>query len=248
MLTHERHECILELLKTKRNVTVTELTKEFDASESTIRRDLVALNEQGLLKKVHGGATAIDNSYQMNEPDVATKAIQNVDEKVLIGRYAASLIKDDDFVYIDAGTTTESMIDYINNSKAIFVTNGIAHAKKLLNKGCKTYVIGGEIKSSTEAIVGADGLNNLAKYNFTKCFVGANGFTHDKGFTTPDTEEALMKTEAIERSFISYVLADHSKAGIVCAVSFADIDQACIITDYVDDERIKESTIVKELK
>lgn len=86
------------------------------------------------------------------------------------------LVTNDDFVFIDAGTTTAAMIDFIyDNVRATFVTNGIVHAKKLIQKGLKAYIIGGQIKLTTEAVVGTEAINNLRKYNFTKTFIGTNG-------------------------------------------------------------------------
>lgn len=78
-----------------------------------------------------------------------------------VGKYASTLINDKDFVFIDAGTTTEKLIDSIVHTKAVFVTNGILHAKKLIQKGCRTYLIGGELKLATEALVGAEIIDNL---------------------------------------------------------------------------------------
>ena len=247
MLTKERHDLILQMLKQKRAVTVTELTKELEASESTIRRDLSVLDKEKKLIKVHGGATALEDEFISFEADVATKSVLNIQEKHAVGKYAASLINKEDFVYIDAGTTTETMIDYIENNGAVFVTNGIAHARKLIQRGCKAYVIGGELKLSTEAIVGAEGVSNIKKYNFTKCFLGTNAIAVDQGFTTPDIEEALMKQEASKRSHITYVLADHTKFGRVSSVTFENLSDACVITDYVTEEKYKKSTIIKEV-
>jgi len=247
MLTLERQNLILNILKDKKTVSISDLTNELDASESTIRRDLTILDKVGKLSKVHGGAIVIDENFSVFEANVATKSSLNVQEKILVGKYAASLINNEDFIYIDAGTTTEKLIDYISNTKAIFVTNGIVHARKLIQKGCKAYVIGGELKLATEAIVGADGISNLKKFNFTKCFIGTNGISIEKGYTTPDLEEALMKREAINRSYISYILTDHTKFGKVTSVTFSDIDKACIITDYLPDEKFRKTTVVKEV-
>lgn len=247
MLTQERQNLILEVLQEKKAVTVTELTKEFDASESTIRRDLNTLHEMKKLRKVHGGATVLEDEFTNFEADVATKSSLNLKEKDAIGKYAASLINKEDFVYIDAGTTTAAMIEYITNNGAVYVTNGIAHARKLIQKGCKAYVIGGELKISTEAIVGAEGVNSMRKYNFTKCFLGTNAIAMDQGFTTPDIEEALVKQEALKRSHLAYVLTDHTKFGRVSSVSFAALEQATIITDYVANEKYKKRTSIKEV-
>ncbi|WP_455714974.1 DeoR/GlpR family DNA-binding transcription regulator [Anaerosporobacter sp.] len=246
MLTQERHNLILQVLQERKAVTVTELTKELNASESTIRRDLITLHEMGKLNKVHGGATVLENIATLEE-DVETKSSLNIEEKNEIGRYAASLIKDNDFVYIDAGTTTLKLVDYISNTKAVYVTNGFVHAKKLVQKGCRAYVIGGELKLSTEALVGAEGIHNLRMYNFTKVFLGTNGISIHQGMTTPEIEEGLMKKEAASRSYMTYILADHSKFDKVTSVTFASIDQVCIITDYVPNEEYKEVAIVKEV-
>ena len=241
MLTQERYQQILQMLARKRTVTVAELTQALGASEATVRRDLNALHEMGRLNKVHGGATALST------PFATAESALNVEEKVLIGRYAATLIEDDDFVYIDAGSTTEKLVEAIGESKATFVTNGIAHAQHLARKGLKSYILGGELKPATEAVVGAVAARNLQKYNFTKCFMGANGISAKAGFTTPDAEEGMLKSEAFGRSYMAYVLADHTKFDWVSPVSFAPIEKACIITDYLSDESYRSFTIIEEV-
>jgi DeoR family fructose operon transcriptional repressor len=248
-LTEERFNITLELLEKKKTVTVPELAELLGTSESTIRRDLNTLDEQGKLRKVHGGATAITPEEIIgSEEDVRTKSQLHSDEKELIGKYAASLIKNDDFVFIDAGTTTEKMIKYIpSDLKAKFVTNGIVHAKMLAQKGLKVFVIGGEIKLSTEAIIGVEAVAELKRYNFTKVFLGANGISDINGLTTPDIDEALLKNKAHEKSYVTYVLADHSKFNRVFAVSFGNLSKVCIITDRLNDLKYKKHTIVKEV-
>lgn len=248
VLTEERHEKILELLKVQGSAAVTDLAKALNTSESTIRRDLVSLDRMNKLKKVHGGATALHERVVASEPDFDTKMALNMEEKTAIGRAAAGYIQGTDFVYLDAGTTTALMIDFIpNNINATFVTNGIAHARMLVRKGIKVYVVGGRIKQGTEAIVGAESVDNLKKYNFTKAFIGTNGIDAEAGFTTPDIEEALLKKEAVQRSFISYILADSSKFDKVSAVKFAELKQCCIITDVLADVKYREHTVIKEV-
>lgn len=247
MLTQERRQHILELLNEHGSVSVTQLSEAFDISESTIRRDLVALSNLGKLKKVHGGATVTSQEFLHNEDNIELKFTKHIEEKRLIAQYAASQIKDDDFVFLDAGTTTYLITEYLENSKATFVTNGIEHAINLAKKGCKAIVLGGELKKSTEAIIGLVAATNLQKYNFSKAFIGTNGISEKQGFTTPDTEEAMLKAVAIERSFVSYVLADSSKFNKVSAVTFASLDSACIVCDKCDDEQIKSKSVIKEV-
>ncbi len=247
MLAEERMRAILEILERKRAASVAELCLETGASEATIRRDLNELDRQGKISKVHGGAVLPQEEFEAQEPDVQVKSQRNIEQKERIARYAAAQIQDDDFVFIDAGTTTLRMADYLGGSKATFVTTGIECAKKLVEKGLRVYVPGGMLKPGTQALVGAVTRESLAKYNFTKAFIGTNGVTVKQGFTTPDTEEASIKTLAVERSYLSYVLADSSKFGKVSAVTICPLSKACILTDQMPDDSYAGKTIIKEV-
>lgn len=247
MLTQERYEAILNILNRKNAVTVAELTAELNTSESTIRRDLAALADMGRLNKVFGGATSIRQNSGIAEDNVSNRESVMSKEKDAIAKYAVSLINDTDFVYIDAGSTTSRLIDYISNQKATYVTNGISHARKLIYKGLNAYIIGGKIKPVTEAVVGAKAVLSLKNFNFTKAFMGANGIDFSAGFTTPEIEEALIKEEAVKKSYMSFVLADHSKFGKVFPVTFSKLKNCCIITDILKNRQYAEETVVKEV-
>ncbi|MBR3298326.1 MAG: DeoR/GlpR transcriptional regulator [Clostridia bacterium] len=247
MLAQERHKIILDQLDAEGTVTVAKLVTLLDASEATIRRDLGALAKAGKLNKVFGGATAI-RRMGLVEESVARREAVMFEEKNAIAAYAAGLITDDDFVFIDSGTTTACMIPHLTNTKATYVTNGVLHAYRLLQAGFTVYLIGGRVRSSTEAVVGAEGLRGLLKYNFTKAFMGTNGITPDEGFTTPDVEEASIKSSVIERSFISFVLADHTKFNRAFSVTFAPIDACCILTDRMPKGSFGDKVIIKEVK
>jgi DeoR family transcriptional regulator, fructose operon transcriptional repressor len=237
MLSEERQKIILEMLESKGSVEGTELMAALDASESTIRRDLNAMDEAGLLTKVHGGAIAkTKQSYITLDRDLEQKRVLHTEEKKKIAAYAASLITDDDFVYMDAGTTTELMIDFIEAKNATFVTNAINNARLLSQRGCKTFLLGGEFKSVTEAIVGEEAIANIEKYNFTKGFFGVNGITKKNGYTTPEIKEAMIKKKAMLSSKDAYVLADSSKFGEISPVCFNAIQAAEIITEFCPKE------------
>ena len=115
MLTVERQRKILDAVNSKGSVTVSELMDELEASESTVRRDLQAMDRAGKLIKVHGGAIALGDKYATTDDEVELRKERNKNEKISIAKYAASLVKDNDFVYLDAGTTTEEMIDFLND-------------------------------------------------------------------------------------------------------------------------------------
>ena len=223
MLTETRQEEILRMLEQKGSVTVQELKDVFGASESTIRRDLNVLHKKGALIKVFGGAVQTESRINTREEEVALRKEQSREEKLRIARYAASLIEPDDFIYLDAGTTTGYMIPYLTERTAMFVTNAVSHALMLAENGFRVILIGGELKAATEAIVGNEAYVNLKKYNFTKGFWGANGVNPMAGFTTPDINEAMIKECA--RKF-------HQ----VSPVSFGEFHAAQIITDCMPDE------------
>lgn len=247
MLNYERYQTILSLLNEHDAVTVAELSQLLKTSESTIRRDLNALSKMGKLNKVFGGATSRKHTSGVLEENVRSRETVMNEEKDEIGKYAATLINDHDFVFIDSGTTTSHMIEYIVNTKATYATNGITHAQKLIRKNLNTYIIGGKIKPVTEAVVGAEGIRNILNFNFTKAFMGTNGIDFDAGFTTPDIEEALIKEKVIEKSYMTFILADHTKFHRVYPVTFSEIEKCCIITDTLPDQSFSDKTIVKEV-
>lgn len=230
MLTEERFAKILSILERMGSVTVQQLMTELDASESTVRRDLTALDAGGQLTKVHGGAILRNAAYSTVDDEVVHRKEQNKEAKEKIAAYAASLITEDDFVYLDAGTTTERMIDHITSRNAVFVTNALTHARKLAERGFTVYILGGEFKAVTEAIVGEEAVAALEKYNFTKGFWGANGVSLGRGFSTPEVKEALVKRKSMENCRERYVLADSSKFNQISSVTFAPFENAKVIT------------------
>lgn len=247
MLTEERHAIIVETVNRKKNVELNELCELLDTSESTVRRDLCILHDKGALVKVRGGAIAVDDSFTALEQNVDEKAVLFVREKEAIARYAASLIEDGDFVFIDAGTTTEKMIDFIPARQVTFVTNAFVHAKRLAQRGFKVFLPAGEIKLATEAIIGANCVLSLDQYNFTKCFMGVNGISVAGGFSTPDPNEASVKAAVINNSHTAYILADHSKFDKTSSVKFAYLNKCRIITDRLEDKKYLSETSVKEV-
>ncbi|MDD6380932.1 MAG: DeoR/GlpR family DNA-binding transcription regulator [Lachnospiraceae bacterium] len=248
MLTEERFAKILSLVESKGSVTLADLVDELDASESTVRRDLDQLDSEGRLTRVRGGAIAKESRRSMRDDEVSRRKSRMVSEKESIGSYAAGLIEPDDFVYIDAGTTTEQMLSHIRVRKAVFVTNAVSHALQLSSMGYKVFILGGEFKHTTEAIVGEEAVGLLAKYNFTKGFFGANGITEQEGFTTPEVKEAMVKRRAFASCRKRYVLADNTKFGVISSVSFGDFKDAEIITDMVSSSNYSKYPNITEVE
>ncbi len=231
MLMQERHNKILELLDEQKSITVLEIKDLLNISESTVRRDLSDLHDSGKLVKVFGGAVALEQQYNNIEPTVDQKNFVNTTEKITVAKYAASLIEPNDFIYLDAGTTTGYLIDYITEKNITIVTNAVVHAQKLAKLGVKVILLGGELKASTEAIVGTQAISTLESYYFSKGYFGTNGITKNTGYTTPDVQEALVKSAAMKHCKKSFVLADVSKFDNVSSVNFGKFEEATIITN-----------------
>lgn len=235
MLSEERLNKILSIVEMQKSATVQELATELSTSESTIRRALTVLASSGKLTKVFGGAIAKDMPFTPCDKTITERVQCNREEKTAIARYAASLICDDDFIYLDAGTTTGLIIDFISARKAVFVTNCCAHAMRLASFGFRTFITGGEIKYTTDAVIGEEALESLKKYHFTKGFWGANGISREHGLSTPDPREAMIKKAAMRHTHQKYVVADATKFSRVSCITFADFAEAEIITAGLAD-------------
>jgi DeoR family fructose operon transcriptional repressor len=233
MLARERQDIIVRLVHERGSVTTQELMATLGASESTIRRDLEILDEQRQLVRVRGGATAAVSHARLvlHDASVAQKRDVNTVAKRAIGVRAASLVGPDDFVYIDAGTSTMQLAEAITQTEATYFTNSIPHAQLLLAKGCKTYLPGGMVKPLTEALVGEATIASLENLHFTLGFWGTNGISREAGFTTPEYSEAKVKEVSMVHTLRRYVLADQSKFDQVSLVTFASFEDATILTD-----------------
>lgn len=234
MLTEERHALILSFIKKSGTAKVQDLVDLTGSSESTIRRDLTELEKKKYIKRLHGGASTVSGKLQ--EPSVPEKSGRNLQEKTDIARYAAALVEEGDCIFLDAGTTTQKMIEHLPEVELVVVTNGLMHLEGLQRRGFTTYLLGGLVKQRTDAVIGRGALESMRQYRFDKAFLGANGVHPALGYTTPDPEEAQVKELAVSLSRESYVLADNTKIGEVSFSKFADIGDAFLITNDLEED------------
>lgn len=249
MLTDERFELILSKVKQQEIVKIQELVDITGASESTIRRDLTELEDKKFIKRVHGGAKLLKGKLQ--EASVPEKSSKNLHEKKKIAQFAAAQVEEGDCIFLDAGTTTQQMIEFLPDKEIVVVTNGLMHIDSLLTKGIKTYLIGGAIKPRTNAMIGRGALESMKDYRFDKAFMGANGVHPEFGYTTPDPEEAQVKELAISLSRETFVLADESKIGEIAFAKFGDMKDGVLITNELDDDiqsDYKNQTTIKVVR
>lgn len=230
-----RFDIILKLLNENKSIKLQELMEKLNVSEATIRRDLNILEKKGKIKRVHGGAVLNTPS----EEDIISKKTLHSKEKEKIGKIASNYVNDGDIIYLDAGSTTEILIKYLKDKENIkIVTNGITHLDELNRYGIETYLLGGEAKFTTGATVGIGAVHSLRSYNIDVAFIGANGITKD-GYSTPDSKEAIIKSEVIKKSSKVYFLCDSSKFGKKSFVVFSSLKEGELITDGEIPEEFK---------
>ena len=247
MLPEERYSAILRRLKQNRIVTVHELVKALSSSAPTIRRDLAYLHNKGLLQKVHGGAASLTIDNTTMDIDMLPKSIMYRDAKESIALAASELISPSGFIFIDAGSTTEMMLHYLQHTNATFVTNGIHHAIHLASRHMKVILLGGTVNPISSSIVGSVALNQLESYNFTQGFFSTHGISFKSGFTTEDPLDASVKEKALQKCHNAFVLADPSKFDRISSVTFASIDKASIITTKLPNELYRNYANIQEV-
>lgn len=243
MLKQERFNTILEALESQNFVSLHDLMQLTSSSESTIRADLIELSNSNKLIRLRGGAQAINNESVNFELDVERKMNIEVQAKREIAKYAASLIPNNSIIYIDAGSSTYYLTNFIESKKVKIITSSVIIAKRFKEKGFQTYIVGGEFKLTTDTFIGPMTQEILHRFNFDIGFFGTNGIDLEQGLTTPDIEEAMVKKTAMRQCKKIYVLADHSKFGIKTSIAFHPFVPEEIITDIIYDESFKNKQI-----
>lgn len=208
-------------------VSLEDLMQLLNSSESTIRRDLGELEQEGRLHRVHGGAELF---YSLQEElSNQEKSVKNSHIKKAIAQRASQLIYDNDVIFIDAGTTTEFLLPFLQAKNLTVVTNSIHHAARLVELSIETIIVGGYVKQTTDASIGNVALEQIRQMNFDKAFLGMNG-VDDSYLTTPDMEEAVIKKAVLSNAKLAYILVDGTKIGQVSFVKVAPINDVTIIT------------------
>lgn len=236
MLKDDRLAKIVELVNLNKTIKTDQIAELLNISLATVRRDLNELDEDKRIKKVFGGAKSVSKAdYITTEEAMETKLKVNIAEKLAIGERAAQQINENDFIFMDSGSSVEAMVNFININKATFVTSSVGIARNLSSLHYKVFILPGEIKLSTDSIIGIAASEYLRRFNFTIGFFGTNGLHKEFGFTTPDMNEAMVKTAALERCKKAFILADQSKIGKVSQVTFWNDRETKIITNELID-------------
>jgi DeoR family fructose operon transcriptional repressor len=227
----QRRQSFVRALRSTGRVDVAELAADLGVTNETVRKDLIQLERQGRLHRVHGGAVPI--VHLSFEPDVSAR-IEFADEKQRIAKAAFEHLPTEGSVLIDAGSTTSRLADILPTDRALIVfTNALPIALRLLGQPNLTvHTLGGQLRSRTSAEVGPWADRALRDLNVDVAFLGTNGITLDRGLTTPDPAEAATKQLMLSAARRRILLADHSKVGRVSLCKHGELcDIDLLITD-----------------
>lgn len=234
MLAPQRRDFILARLRASGGVRVSELVRQLGVSDMTVRRDLDALAAQGLVHKVHGGATPTAPS-STDEPGFAAKSALERAEKHAIAAAAASLVPPGSAVGLSAGTTVWAFArELLDVPGLTVVTNSVQVAELLHTAGRadQTVVLTGGLRTPSDALVGPVAVTALQSLNLDIVFMGVHGMDNRSGFTTPNLLEADTDRALIAAGRRLVVLADHTKWGVVGISTIARLDEAdVLVTD-----------------
>ena len=229
MTAEQRKQKILDMLKENDSVRVTNLARHFGVSEVTIRTYLEDMEKKGLLSRVHGGAvSSYKPYYSMN---LNQRLETNQQAKVSIAERVASLIRPDDTIMLNAGTTTLLVFrkfpaDYSLN----IVTNSISIALEASgNPNYHVILVGGSVNTKYQFTYGNDAVRQLRKYHADKLILSVDGITAEQGFSTYYNQEATVDMAMIEQSDCCIVAADRSKFGHSAFAKISDLS----VADYI---------------
>lgn len=239
MLATERQAHILEQLRRKGAVRVSELADELRVSDMTIRRDLDALADDVPVRKVHGGAT-LPRSPSTDEPGFEAKRQRQQHEKEAIARAALAAIEPGMSLGLSAGTTTWTFARHVAEIPGLtVVTNSIRIAEILHATGAQApgVILTGGVRTPSDALVGPVAVGALRHLHLDLTVLGVHGMDPDAGFTTPNLAEAEVDRSLVASARRLMVLADHTKWRTVGLSTIAALDDADIV---VTDARLPE--------
>lgn len=247
MLKDERFQAILNLIENKGTIKVNDIVEKLNVSDMTVRRDLSELEQSGLLKRVHGGATI--DTFNKKELSHSDKLIIHKDEKLEIAKKTLPLIKENETIFLGPGTTIELLAELIDLTSIRIVTNCLP-VFEALNKKEKPptiYLLGGELRKKTQAFVGEITNSALENMHFNKAFFSCNALKNNN-IMTATIEEGKTQSICINNSLEKYLLVDSSKIGKEDFYTYYDLRDitAVIINNDVDNtyKKIEKSTSI----
>ncbi|AWF51985.1 MULTISPECIES: DeoR/GlpR family DNA-binding transcription regulator [Klebsiella] len=231
MKGQHRLDKIVAYLKNHTLVTVEQLVDAVEASPATIRRDLIKLDEQGVISRSHGGVAL--RRFEPSQPTTNEKQLRSPAEKRAIARFAASMVQAGDAVVLDAGTTMLELAKCLTHLPLRVITVDLHIALFLSEfRQIEVTIVGGRIDDSSQSCIGEFGRKMLRSVYPDIAFMSCNSWSVEKGVTTPTEEKAGLKQEIIANAQRKILLADSSKYGAHSLFNVAPLSR---FTDIITD-------------
>jgi DeoR family transcriptional regulator, myo-inositol catabolism operon repressor len=235
MIKEKRIKRIQEYVSEHQSASLDELVSAFDVSKNTIRRDVQELVERGELKKVYGGVTVVHKKLESFQE----RKVRNQGQKELIAKKAASFVDDGDFIFIDSGTTTIEMLDYLKEKQITVFTNNIDFIVRALPyEKLNVISIGGMLERKTNSFVNQRNMDLLKDYNVKKAFMASTGISFANGVTNASPLESELKKIIVQRSSEVYLLVDHDKFDKYGLMTYCELDEI----DYLITNKLPNYT------
>lgn len=211
-MNKEREKEILKLLLSKKKVMVNELAKLLFTSESSIRRDLANLENQHLIKRIHGGAMIEEKSISTLKIPFVIRELEQSDAKIEIAKQAINYVNDYDVIFLDASSSAYSLVPFLAMKNHLTViTSGIKTLLKLGDYGIKAISTGGELLPACQSLVGEETYKTIESFNANAVFFSCRGLSHDGYLTDISDQENNVRRKMIAHSQNSYLLCASNK-------------------------------------
>ena len=239
MLAEKRRQGIFDIVQNSGSMSNVELARQFNVSVETIRRDIIRLNKNGVVRRTHGGALSM-NSF---EPPYADRMSANLESKQAIARLAASLVPDKSSVIIDFGTTAFCLAEALSNHSGLTIVTSSLQAAKFLagRNGNEAVLLGGQFYPSEGATLGRDATQVLENYFVDFAFVGAGVISHHPWLMDFSREAAELRALMLKQAINRVVLADHTKFNRTAGYRVCTMENV----DFLITERKLDSSVAK---
>ena len=240
MLGLERRQKILEKIKQEHRVYVSELSKLFDVTEETIRRDLDKLEEEDLIRRDYGGAVL--NSYINEDLSFLKRSLINGDLKNIIAQKALNLIDDDATIMMDSSSTCLTLLNFLRFRKNLtIITNSIRLAYDFSGAPFRIISAGGTLRAKSFALTGAMTCNNLRNYFVDHAILSCKGVDIEHGVTESNDDESIVKQVMIAQARKVILLVDSTKFDKISFAKTCDFDKiSMLVTDKEPNDAWKK--------
>ena len=231
MPNNSRQSDILAYLNEHETISVKDLCKKFYVSEATARRDLTALEKQGAVRRVFGGATLIYGADK--QIPLFVREREDAIEKTRICKKASRFIRDGSVLFIDGSSTAQFLLEELSKFKdLIIITNGLKIAEKLGEMHVKVYSTGGLLMENSSVLIGADAERFVENFNADVCFLSCKGVSNDGKLTDTSYFETQLRKKFLQNSKLKVMLITKNKFGKEYIHTLCKVDEVdYVITD-----------------